>query len=972
MLIAFVCGISFPMSFAATRGVFGGKVIGKNDGQGIGNVVLSVKELNIWQITNEQGDFLFEHVKPGQYTLLVSCLGYAPLEKTINITGNSTDQVIQLEVTSLSLEEVIVTAKEQELGSVSVIEQSAMDHLQPKSMYDIMQLLPGHLSEEPDLARPKQLKIREVGSIFNDQVITQNPTSALGAAVIIDGAPLSNNSNMQVLSTARAGSSLQDPTGATTSFGSSFEVPNVAGRGIDMRALSTNNIESIEVIRGIPSVEYGDLTSGAIIVKTKAGKTPYEVRLAIDPETKLLSVGKGFAVKNQGVMNINFDYTSAYPDVRQKYEGYQRVTANLGYSNTFFQKRKPLLFNMRLALHTTVDDEKSDPQLRRNEVITANNDGLRAAINGKWLLNTKWITNLSYNFSASYAHQHDYLRKLKTVTAGTMPLATSFTEGEHEAQFLPAEYYSELTVDGKPFNLFAQVMGNLSFSRPQITNNIVYGVEWRANGNNGDGRIFDLNYPPVINAISTIRQRSYKDIPTLHTMAVFAEDRFIIPLGNTQLSGQAGLRLTGIRAKGISSTNATTAWEPRINLLYQLYDNPRNKFLKHFAIRFGYGIAAKMPTLIHLYPDKAYFDETSLNYKDEENLDGSLAVLTTKIVDDTSNPDLKPAINRKYEAGLDFSFGNITANITGYYERQTGGFGISNELVLFEHRAYTVTGTGRQPYLVEGEGVYYYQNGQPVQATYNMDTSFQFYRMPINENVLIKQGIEYIIDLGKVKAIKTSFVVDGAWMYTKSYSTTNQYSRVNSGYQGRPFPYVMVMPDETTIRQRLTTSVRSITHIPVIRMVLSLTGQIIWMEKRQYLYEDEEGNTLVYATKDKEKIELDDVHNYRGDGVAKNVAPIGYIDRAGNYHDWNPELYLTQPYYSMVQTFPDHYFVTESLPPTVQFNMRLSKDFTDNLQVAFTANNFLNMRPFHKSRRSSGYIRRNFSLYFGAELRMKI
>ena len=155
-------------------------------------------------------------------------------------------------------------------------------------------------------------------------------------------------------------------------------------------------------------------------------------------------------------------------------------------------------------------------------------------------------------------------------------------------------------------------------------------------------------------------------------------------------------------------------------------------------------------------------------------------------------------------------------------------------------------------------------------------------------------------------------------------------------------------------------------------MVLSLTGQIIWMEKRQYLYEDEEGNTLVYVTKDKEKIEVDDVYNYRGDGVAKNVAPIGYIDKAGNYYDWDPEMYLTQPYYSMVKIFSDYYFLKESLPPAFQFNLRLSKEFTNNLQVAFTANNFLNMRPYHKSKRSSGYVQRNFSLYFGAELRMKI
>ncbi len=42
-----------------------------------------------------------------------------------------------------------------------------------------------------------------------------------------------------------------------------------AGRGVDLRTVSAGNIESMEVIRGIPSVEYGNLTSGVVIVKTR-------------------------------------------------------------------------------------------------------------------------------------------------------------------------------------------------------------------------------------------------------------------------------------------------------------------------------------------------------------------------------------------------------------------------------------------------------------------------------------------------------------------------------------------------------------------------------------------------------------------------------------------------------------------------------------------------------------------------------
>jgi hypothetical protein len=54
------------------------------------------------------------------------------------------------------------------------------------------------------------------------------------------------------------------------------------------------------VIRGIPSVEYGDLTSGAVIIKSKAGKEPLNIRVKTDPRIYQASAGRGSAwVKKQ-------------------------------------------------------------------------------------------------------------------------------------------------------------------------------------------------------------------------------------------------------------------------------------------------------------------------------------------------------------------------------------------------------------------------------------------------------------------------------------------------------------------------------------------------------------------------------------------------------------------------------------------------------------------------------------------------
>ena len=57
--------------------------------------------------------------------------------------------------------------------------------------------------------------------------------------------------------------------------------------------------------------------------------------------------------------------------------------------------------------------------------------------------------------------------------------------------------------------------------------------------------------------------------------------------------------------------------------------------------------------MLHLYPDKAYEDELSFNYYPD------LIVVTTEVIDDTSNPDLKPITNEKFEAGVDFNIHGI-------------------------------------------------------------------------------------------------------------------------------------------------------------------------------------------------------------------------------------------------------------------------------------------------------------------------
>lgn len=924
-----------------------GKVVNFSNNSPLELATVLIEETKQWTVTDSKGTFTISSVKKGNYTLDISYNGYQAIKKRI-IVNNTTNIEIALKELSLSLEEVVVIAKKRKIITSSKIEQTAIQHLQPRSISDLLQLAPGNITENPNLSAPKQVKIRDISTDTN---------SALGTAIIVDGAPLSTNANLQVLSTAKSGTGNNAPT--------------VAARGIDLRDITTENIESIEVIRGIPSVQYGDLTSGAVIVKTKSGKTPLEVKTSIDPKAKLFFIGKGFLLpKEKGAIYSSLDFAQAYPDKRKKYKGYERITGNIGYSNTFFKNTHPFSVNAKLAYFKTLDDFKSDAQLKSKEVINSGKTGIRFSVLGKWNANTKLTDNLSYVFSANYTHQEDYIKDLKTITAGTMPLATSYTNGENTANFLPAEYYSELTINGKPFTLFSQVTASKNTTIGKSNNTFKVGVEWSQQGNNGAGKKFNLSRPPTINSVSTLRPREFKNIPSLNKFSAFFEDKFNITLKNTKLTINAGVRATHIPLSKQFYTKGLTTFEPRINSSYQVLHSKNNSLFDDMSVRFGYGIAYKSPTLLHLYPDKAYFDEPSFNYYEGDN--GSLAVLTTKIIDDTSNPDLKPLKNTKKEIGLDITIKKIKASLTAYSEKQVNGFSFSNIPVFLEHKDYFVNGSNKNPFLKD-DGVYYHEGNTITKAPYKLDTAFHFYRKPVNNYTLVKKGIEYSINFGKIDFLKTSIIADGAWFYTKETSTLNSYKTIYTPYNGKEFPYIALMPSgEITLRQRLNTNIRLITHIPSIKMVISLVTQIIWFDKKQYKYEDKQGNPLVFVTVNNNRVNVNNVYNYTGNDVSKKVAPLGYIDKAGNYYIYNPSNYNKQPYYSMLDNYYDRYFLLETLPSAVQFNLKLTKELSDKLDISFTANNFLNMRPYQKLKRSSDYAKRNTPLYFGAEIKFKL
>lgn len=119
-----------------------------------------------------------------------------------------------------------------------------MQHLQPSSFSDLMEFLPGGLAKTPNLISLNRPLIREISG-----VPTGYATSSLGIQFMVDDNIINSNSDMQ-----------RSLNPSQMSYAPSNY--NKISTGVDMRTISTNDIENVEIIRGIPSAEYGDLITG--------------------------------------------------------------------------------------------------------------------------------------------------------------------------------------------------------------------------------------------------------------------------------------------------------------------------------------------------------------------------------------------------------------------------------------------------------------------------------------------------------------------------------------------------------------------------------------------------------------------------------------------------------------------------------------------------------------------------------------
>ncbi|MCE1198788.1 MAG: TonB-dependent receptor [Marinilabiliales bacterium] len=915
-----------------------GHVTDKNNGRGIEMAVIRIESPDRWTTSDDQGSFSFENLPEGQYSVHVSYLGYEPSLQTVQLSDRTRSLEISMVPSNLSLPEVVVTAKENVgIGSSSRIDQAALEHIQPTDLADVMQLVPGQITINPDLSKQSLISLRDINTAKDPDL-----NGSLGTAIVVDGTPVNVNGNLQSLNAE------------SESMRQSYAA---AGKGADLRRFSTDMIESVEVIRGIPSVQYGDLTTGAVLVTTKEGRTDWQLRVKSDPEIKQLAISKGFQLpgKSGGVLNVDVDYAKAMDDLRLPAQGYNRLTSQVGYNNTFFKNTHPLELHLKVSGYRTLDENKRDPDMLRDEIIREKEMGTGFKLYGNWWLQKGWLTSLSYHIAADYSKQELFQRSTVSNT-GVNAMPTSLTSGIAQGTFLPSTYTSDLNIDGIPFSLFTSLKANFFKKYGRLASRLMLGTEWRLSGNQGKGTQWDMNTPPYYS--NTSRPTSFRAIPGLHDLALYAEDNSELPVGKTLIQSQIGVRYNNRMPDGFLGSRQISSLEPRVNLTWQLWKNNAYQ-VKAFSLRFGYGLTSKSPALFYLHPGSNYQDEVGFNYYPD------LLVVTTHVIDQTANPQLKPVRNQKFEVGADWNIGGVRVALTAFEEHIRDGYTFEDQYYVMDYKKWdALSGAGKKPVFQNG-AVTYTENGVTKQVPYAMKSDFHSYALPSNNSNADKKGIEYVINFGQYKKLRTSLTVDGAYYHITRMDDVLPYARkITSSYLGDRFPLLSVMPGgKSNIHQRLNTNFRLITHIPEIRMIVSLNAQVIWMDKTAF-YWNSNGEAVAYSLSDKNER----TYGVYDQGKPLYVDPVGYYDKQMQFHPWDVQTSSAAPYATMVQSLDSNYFLNENYPVYWQLNLKVTKEIGKRVRFSFFGNNLFNNRPYVEVVRSSSYIRMNQPAYFGAEL----
>ena len=868
-------------------------VILDKTGEPLSGATMQLVQSGLWGISGKDGEVEIRNVPRLPVAYKVSMLGYKDVEGEIRLDGKDNVRIL-MEEESLSMREVVVVAQAGQGGesTTSIIGRQALDHLQATSLKDILQLLPGGVSmKNPSLTSPGQFKVRTLASDDN---------ATFGAAIIINGMPVSTNANMN--------------TGLGLSSISS------SNSGADLRSIATDDIESVEIIRGVASAEYGDVTSGVMIVNKRIGVSDLNMKARIMPGIMQLHAGKGFDIKSAGSLNISADYARGTSDPRFLTDKYNRGLLSLAHRKTLLDKTWTLTTNIDLSYTGEWKGADPDePEAMKKFFSSRDAFSLRLSHNGMLKLDKALARTLKYDVALSLSSDRIFNDRLVSVGSGAILDATK--DGMYEGTPYPSSYETLSGTKSNPVMYWAKFSDLFYLNVGNMSNRFNVGTEWKIEGNRGIGQ---YDKTPKFKAFAQDRIRRFCDIPYMNQISAYFEDNVVLTFSERRypnITGQVGVRWTVVQPW---RNERMMALSPRLNIAV----NP----VRYLSLRLGYGISEKVPSLQDLYPSPDYYDFYNMSVSDGQK---SYYLYSTRVFDNKP-VSIKTMRGTKYELGFDVRLDNgMSFSVVGYHEKVSRCFGPDNSewktLVFDVWNAADVTFTGQKP-------IYDQQNPS------RRDTVLYNLIRPGNPKSRRNRGIEFDFNFGKINATNTSFYLSGAWSETRSSSSNLSY-KLPVGEARNYGPVYVVYPESSysfSENRRFSATLRVVQHIPAIRFIVSASAQCILYE-----YDHE---------------------------VSSGTRPLGYIygseyikftedqldDIEFNFHGY---MLKDQIFDTRISNVP------VTWPAIWCLDMRVTKEIGDKAGFSFYANNVLFSQPWQSNSVSVSKVERNGGLFsYGLEI----
>ncbi|MBQ8774979.1 MAG: TonB-dependent receptor [Alistipes sp.] len=905
---------------------FSGRVTTFSDDISVVGAAVVIDGGALWAITDGEGNFAIHNIASQLVTVEVSSLGYVAQKFEVDLTKAPIPYIIKLAESNLAIDEVVVTAQRRTESNATsfVVDRTTLDHSQMVNVSNITTLLPGgKTTGDQNLASGANRIALNTGSG------SEMGNASFGTAIDIDGMRLGNNAAADEL------------------------------KGVDLRNVGVSNIESVEIVTGIPSVEYGDLSNGIVKINTRKGRSPFIIDIMFEPKTKQIALSKGFKLsKKAGTINLNAERTRSITNLSSPYTAYERNNLNINYSNTFKDHRdQPLHFSFGLSGNFGGYNSKADPDQFKDTYTKMRDYALRGNIKLNWLINRSWITNLTLQATASYSDRTTLQSENKN-SASTQPFIHSTEQGYFVGEIYdknpdaniilsPTGYwYLHSVVDTKPVAYSLKAKADHRTKWGHSFNMAMIGAELTGSGNLGRGLYYeDMRYAP------TWREYSYREQPFMNNAALFVEDDLKLGFSeHSSLGITAGVRADMTMVKN-TPYGTVASLSPRVSARYAIWEDAPQT-VSSLVIYGGWGKSVKQPSFAVLNPRPTYSD--SLAFAPGTTADGTtFYAYYTQPTTPLYNPDLKWQHTNQSEIGIEATIAGTRISLSLFRNRTINPYITQTIYTPFSYKLTTQANleadctipSANREYLIDQKtGIVTVRDitgaQQPQTIGYKERRTFVGQTNYTNGSPIERRGVNLIVDFAEIHAIRTRIRFDGNYYY---YKGTNQHLTATTlgnatMSNGDAYKYIGYFAGTSSVSNgRLSREVNAnltiITHIPKVRMIFSVR-----LESSLYNYSQ---NLSEYA-----------------DGT-----PRGYrLEESGDYIGSEGNLYNEGKY---VAVYPEYYSTWENPNELIPFAEKFLWAKENDPQLYNDLARLVektNTNYYFNSNRTSAYVAANFNL----------